>query len=68
MTAPCFGALAQDRAISCCMIGQERDLLLPTSHVQVWGNLCNLGFLFYLLNLICHNISSCASKQFQARF
>ena len=29
MTAHCFGALSQVRAIGHCMIGQERDLLWP---------------------------------------
>ena len=28
-TAHCFGALSQVRAIGHCVIGQERDLLLP---------------------------------------
>ena len=29
MTAHCFGALSQVRAIGHCVIGQERDLLFP---------------------------------------
>ena len=55
MTAHCFGALSQVRAIEHCVIGQERDLLppdwlnwwmcpwVPALEIQIFLTLLNLG-------------------------